>query len=120
MSDVTGAYHHAFGEKTYRLRLTLGGIAKLQGRHGDDLGGLLSGKYAKKEGDMGPAPIPPFGIMLDVVAVALEKGEALPADEAADLADDLMTADRNVFSHVMTAAFPDSVGNEKPPRAKRA
>lgn len=107
MSDVTGALHHQFGGKEYTLRLTLGGIGKLQGKHGNDLGGLLSGKVSD---------VPPFGIMIDMIAVALEKGSKLPASEAADLADDMMTADKGVFERLMKAAFPDASGNAEAPK----
>lgn len=109
MADVTGALHHEFGGRTYALRLTLGGIAKLQGKYGNDLGGLLTGKV---EGT------PPFGIMIDMVAAALEKGERLPADEAADLADDMLTADKRLVEGLMKAAFPEQAGNETAPKAK--
>lgn len=109
MADVTGALAHEFGGRSYSLRLTLGGIAKLQGKHGNDLGGMLTGKV---EG------IPPFGIMIDMVAAALEKGERMPPDEAADLADDMLTADKALVEALMKAAFPEQAGNAKAPKAK--
>lgn len=108
MADVTGALHHDFGGRSYTLRLTLGGIAKLQGKHGNDLGGLLTGI----EG------IPPFGVMIDLLAAALEKGEGIPSDKAADLADDMLTADQGIVQRLMTAAFPASAGNAEAPKAK--
>jgi len=109
MADVTGALTHDFGGHSYSLRLTLGGIAKLQGKYGNDLGGLLTGKA---EGT------PPFAIMIDMVAAALEKGERLPADQAADLADDMLTADKGLVEALMKAAFPEQLGNAKAPKAK--
>lgn len=109
MADVTGALHHDFGGKTYTLRLTLGGFAKLQGKYGNDLGGLLTG---------GIEGVPPFGIMIDIIAAALEKGERISADEAVDLADDMLTADQSIMDKVMKSAFPDQVGNAKAPKAK--
>lgn len=109
MADVTGALHHDFGGKAYTLRLTLGGIAKLQGKYGNDLGGLLTG---------GIEGVPPFGIMIDIIAAALEKGERISADEAVDLADDMLTADQSIMEKVMKSAFPDQVGNAKAPKAK--
>ena len=121
MADATGALHHEFGGHSYTLRLTLGGIAKLQGRHGDDLGGLLSGKYDASEGQ---APkIPPFGIMIDIVAESIVKGEKLPQEDALDLADDMLSADLGLFQQVMASAFPDlrkgtGEGNRKAPKAK--
>lgn len=108
MSDVTGALHHDFGGRSYTLRLTLGGIGKLQGRHGNDLGGLLSG---------GIEGIPPFSLMIDIVAVALEKGERMAPDEAQDVADDIITADQSVFEKLMRAAFPGDAGKAKAPKA---
>lgn len=108
MSDVTGALHHEFGGRSYTLRLTLGGIGKLQGKHGNDLGGLLTG---------GIQGIPPFSLMIDVVAVALEKGERMSSDEAQDVADDIITADQSVFEKLMKAAFPDPSGKRKAPKA---
>src|SRR5690606_10942214 len=103
MADVTGALHHEFNGRGYTLRLTLGGIAKLQAKHGNDVGGLFA------EG--GIEGVPPFGIMIDVVAAALEKGERLPGDEAADLADDMLTADPRLVERLIAAAFPSASGN---------
>lgn len=111
MADVTGALHHDFGGRGYSLRLTLGGIAKLQGKHGNDLGGLLTGTA---EGT------PSFAIMIDMVAAALEKGERLPADEAADLADDMLTADKRLVERLMKAAFPETAGNDEAPKKATA
>lgn len=118
MADVTGALHHKFGESTYCLRLTLGGIAKLQGKHGNDLGGLLSGKFDAVEGQ--PAPIPPFDIMIDMIATALIKGEKMSEAEALDLADDMLTADQALAGRLMEAAFPGQVkeGNGQAPKRK--
>lgn len=111
MSDVTGALHHPFGGRNYALRLTFAGIATLQGRHGNDLGGLLTGTV---EG------IPPFAIMLDMVSVALQKGEGMPADAADNLADDMLTADKSLVDQIVRAAFPETAGNEAAPKkAKR-
>lgn len=111
MADVTGALHHEFGGKTFTLRLTLGGIAKLQAKYGNGLGGMLDGTIRGT---------PPFGIMIDVLAVALEKGQQLPADQAADLADDMLTAGVSLFEELMKAAFPDlaKAGNAKAPKVK--
>lgn len=108
MADVTGALHEDFGGKTYTLRLTLGGIAKLQAKYGNDLGGLLSG---------GIEGVPPFGLMIDIVAAALEKGERISAGDAADLADDMLTADQTIMGRLMKS-FPDQVGNGQAPKVK--
>ncbi|RJE81279.1 hypothetical protein [Paracoccus sp. JM45] len=120
MADVTGTLHHKFGDKTYALRLTMAGLARLQGRHGLDLGGLLSGKFDSADGGNAPALIPPFAIMIDVVAVALEKGERMSAEDAADLADDMLTQDRGLCGAVMQAAFPTPAtsGNGKASKVK--
>lgn len=118
MADVTGALHHEFGDTTYCLRLTLGGIAKLQGKHGNDIGGLLSGKFDAPEGE--PAPIPPFDIMIEMIAAALVKGEKLPEDQALDLADDMLTEDQALAGRLMEAAFPAMAkpGNGQAPKRK--
>jgi len=110
MSDVTGALHHEFGGKAYTLRLTLGGIAKLQGRHGNDLGGILSG---------GVEGTPPFAVMIDTVAVALEKGEGMASEDAAELADDMLTASKTLFESLLRAAFPETAGNADAPKARK-
>lgn len=102
MADVTGALHHQFGGNSYTLRLTYGVLAKLQGRHGLDLKGLLTGKAGE---------VPPFDVMLDVVALSLEKGQKIAAEEAADLADDMLSAEPKIFESLMAAAFPDAMGN---------
>lgn len=111
MSDITGTLHHDFRGKTFALRLTLGGIAKLQGKHGLDLGGLLSGTNTGT---------PPFGIMIDMVSVALVKGGDVAEETADDLADDMLTEDKALIERLMQAAFPeqDAKGNGKAPKAK--
>lgn len=126
MADVTGTLHHHHDGRTYALRLTMGGLAKLQGRHGLDLGGLLSAKFDlpdDREAEDGEAarPIPPFAIMLDVVAVSLEKGERMDPEDAAELADDLLTGDRGLCGAVMQAAFPGAAkaGNARAPGTGR-
>lgn len=111
MADVTGALHHSHEGNGYTLRLTLGGIGKLQSRHGNDLGGILTGQMTG---------IPPFAIMIDMVAVSLEKGEGIGSAEALDLADDMVTADRGLFERLMKAAFPDAVGNGEAKAGKGA
>lgn len=105
MADVTGALHHEFAGRSYCLRLTLGGIANLQGRYGNDIDGMLSGKYDAKEGQR--PPVPPFGILIDILTEALKRGEGMEAKEAAILADDMLTADQNLIQRVLAATFPD-------------
>ena len=115
MADVTGALHHDFHGRAYTLRLTLGGLANLQGRYGNDLGGLLSG---------GITGVPPFGLLLDIVTEALIKGEKMDRDDAADLADEIQTADRGVAIRLIEAAFPpqtnSSAGNRAAPRQRKS
>lgn len=103
MTDVTGTLHHAFGGKSYNLRLTWGVLAQLQGEHGDDFLGQLEVVEGK---------LPPFALMIDIVAKALAKGEKIPEAEAVDLADDMLTADHDLIGKLMAAAFPDAVGND--------
>lgn len=114
MADVTGALHHEFGDRTYCLRLTMAGLGRLQDKHGNDMGGLLSDSAAA---------IPSFSVLVDLAAVALEKGERMAADEAADLADDMLTADPGLSGRLMHAAFPEmfrgAAGNAEAPARKR-
>ncbi len=104
MADVTGTVHHQYGGKEYTLRLTFGVLAKLQAKHGDDLNGMLTGGRSKA---------PSFGIMLDAVSGALAKGGTTGDLEV--LADDMLSADPDLFARLMAAAFPDAVGNDKAP-----
>ena len=117
MADVTGALHHEFQGKSYTMRITMRGLAHLQGLHGNDLGGLLSA---------GGSDIPALRPSLDLVSVALQRGEGIDQPEADDLADEMFTADRTLAGRVLAAAFPDAVaeeapagGNAKAPAAKR-
>ena len=110
MADVTGALHHDFDGKSYRLRLTWGVLADLQGKHGDDFLTRL---------DAGAGKLPPFGLMIDIVAKALARGEGLDDDNVRDLADDMLTADPELVSRLMQAAFPDAVGNGGAATTKR-
>ena len=117
MADVTGALHHEFQGKSYTLRITMRGLAQLQDMHGADLGGLLSG---------GGGAIPFLAPSLDLISVALQRGEGMDKAEADDLADEMFTADRNFAQRVLAAAFPDVVaaapgatGNARAPAAKR-
>lgn len=102
MADVTGTLHHDFDGKSYRLRLTWGVLADLQGEHGEDFLARL---------DAGEGKLPPFGLMIDIVAKALMKGERLAAVDADDLADDMLTGDPELVSRLIQSAFPEAVGN---------
>lgn len=110
MIDPTGALEVEHGDKTYCLRLTMRGIARLQARHGRNLAGLLDGSA----GD-----IPDMAAVLDLVSEALQKGEGIKAAEADDLADELATADPMVVGRILGAAFPDLEGNAPKKGAKR-
>lgn len=116
MSDVTGTLHHSFGGKTYSLRLTLGGIAKLQAVHGLDLGGMLT-----QTEESAQDRIPDFSIMIAILQVALERGGVAP-ELSGDLADDMLTEDVGLAVRVMQAAFPKSQasreGKARAPKAK--
>ena len=105
MADVTGALHHSFGGKEYTLRLSFGVLAKMQAKHGNDLKGLMTGEVGG---------VPPFDVMLDTVSGALVKGGTSEV-AAADLADDMLTADPELFTRLLSAAFPDAVGNVAAP-----
>ncbi|MCL4065343.1 hypothetical protein M3484_01970 [Pseudomonas sp. GX19020] len=119
MADVTGALHHDFRGKSYTLRMTMRGLAQMQEKHGNDLGGLLS-----EGGDK--SAVPPLAPALDLISIALQRGEGLDAEEADNLADEMMTADRNLGGRVLAAAFPDvkaaqeaAPGNARTPATKR-
>lgn len=118
MADVTGALHHEFAGRTYCLRITMLGLAALQDQYGDDIGGLLSGKFDPSE-DGKPAPIPPFRIMVDLVKVALIKGEKMTDDEALELADDMATDQRDLGVLALRAAFPPPAAAGNGPARKR-
>lgn len=119
MADVTGALRHEFGGRTYCLRITMLGLADLQDKYGEDIGGFLSGKFDTPE-DGSPAVIPPFRIMVDMVKVALMKGENMTESEALDLADDMTTANRDLGMLAMQAAFPPEKAGNAPARKRKA
>lgn len=102
MADVTGTLHQDFGGKSYKLRLTWGVLADLQGKHGDDFLSRLEVVDGK---------LPPFGLMIDIVAKSLVKGERMGEGDAEDLADDMLTVDPELVSRLLQAAFPDAGGN---------
>lgn len=111
MADVTGALHHKHGEKTYTLRLTLGGIAKLQGKHGNDLAGVLTGAQA----------IPSFAVLLDIVAESLRRGGDVESEDADALADEMLTVDKKLVERLLHLAFPEAPqGNAPAPKDVKA
>ena len=121
MADVTGVLHHGFEGRSYKLELTMRGIATLQGLHGNDIAGFLTGRYDRQEGDPRPPEIPPIAVMLDTISVALQKGEGLDLDDADALADRMATADRGLFAKVWATSQPEAEpGNVKTPRTKQA
>ncbi len=104
MSDVTGTLRRTHAGREYELRLTFGAIAGLQADHGVDLGGLLS--------EDGITGVPPFGLLLDIVSAALRKGQRdMARPEADELADELLSADPQLFAALLKTAFPDQRGN---------
>lgn len=107
MADITGSLHREFRGRTYTLRLTPLGLARLQADHGNDLGGVLSGAA----GDF-----PPFAVLVGIVSEALKKGEGMAEAEAQELADDMLAADVGLAGAVLEAAFPDQRGNAAAPR----
>lgn len=119
MSDITGTVHHQFAGREYELRLTLGGVSKLQAKHGLDVGGMLSADGANDH------KIPDFGIMIDIVAIALEKGGSCADVDQWDLADDMLTGDKSLAARILQAAFPEAraggggaAGKRVAPKAK--
>jgi hypothetical protein len=108
MIDPTGAVEIQFGGKTYAMRLTMRGIARLQAKHGRTLAGLLDGT----QGDF-----PDMGVVLDLVSEALQRGEGLDSASADDLADEIATADASIIGRIMASAFPDAEGNAQRKKA---
>ncbi|SDW78332.1 hypothetical protein [Roseicitreum antarcticum] len=113
MADITGTIRAVHGGSTYDLRCTMGVLAKLQGIHGPSVGGLLDGSA----GDL-----PEFQPMIDMVSLSLQKASGLPADQADEIADDLITEDQGIVERLLTAAFPEAAseapasGNRKRPK----
>lgn len=111
IASVTGTLHEQHDGKTYDLRLTMGGIAKLQAMHGRNVAGLLDGSA----GDL-----PDFQALIDMVSVALQKGQGMTPEEAASVADDLLSADMEIVQRLITAAFPnatvETAGNVRRPK----
>jgi hypothetical protein len=110
MIDPTGAVEIVFGGKTYAMRLTMRGIARVQAKHGRTLGGLLDGA---------PDDFPDMSVVLDLVSEALQRGEGLDAAAADDLADEIATADATIIGRIMASAFPDAAGNAPKKKAAR-
>jgi len=96
MAQVMGELDATVGDVTYRLRLTMRGIAQLQDEYGLDLEPILG----IKEGHM-----PNFGACLRVVEIALQRYHA---DAGVDAADDILSADMSVFGRLISVAFPDA------------
>ena len=102
MTDPTGAIEVEHGGKTYCLRLTMRGIARLQAKHGRNLAGMMDGTAGN---------FPDMAAVLDIVSEALQKGHGLKADQADDLADEIATADPQIVGLIVNAAFPSAEGN---------
>lgn len=101
MAAFTGELNVAHNGRDLTLRLTLAGLARLQDKYGPDIAGLLDENRSDEE-------ILPFGIMLDVISVSLQKGMRMPEDEAEELADDILSADPDVLGRLLSAAFPSA------------
>lgn len=111
MADVTGTVRASHDGKTYALRLTMRSFAELQARHGANVAGLLDGTAGA---------VPSFAALIDVVSLALQRGEGMAADEADRLADELFTADARLVERLIAASFPDQVGNGQTTKASPA
>ena len=97
MAAVTGTLTHKHGDAEYRMALTMLGLADLQDRFGMDIGGILS--------DTPPA-LPPFRVIVEIVAAGLMRGEGMDRDEALPLADEMTTADKLLWQRVWNTSFP--------------
>lgn len=110
MAAVTGTLTHKHGDAEYRMALTMLGLADLQDRFGMDIGGILS--------DTPPA-LPPFRVIVEIVAAGLMRGEGMDRDEALPLADEMTTADKLLWQRVWNTSFPAPSGNaDAPTKAK--
>lgn len=101
MADVTGTHHIDHAGARYAFRLTMRGIAELQGEFGRDIAGILTAK---------PGDIPDFKAVLRIVEIALAKGSpSLPAEQVPAIAEDLASAD--LVAAILQAAFPAVEGD---------
>jgi hypothetical protein len=104
MENPTGVVLESFGGKDYRLKLTMRGIAELQKKYGKSIGGLLDGTA----GD-----IPDFNPLIDLVSLALQRGEKMKPEDADEIADNMLTADKEIIGRIIAAAFPEAVPGKK-------
>lgn len=112
MSDITGSIIEEINGQRYTLRLTMRGIAKLQGSYGPTINGLLDGKAGS---------FPDFNPLLDLVSIALQKGHGLAEADAEQVADDMVTADQEIIGRILKAAFPEAEpGKTQGKKAKAA
>lgn len=103
MAEPTGTIHEEFDGKTYALRLTMRSIATLQEKHGNNVAGILDGTAGE---------IPSFSAILDLVSLALQRGEGVTAEQADELADDMLSRDQQLVGRIVQAAFPGAGGDE--------
>ncbi|MCW1932611.1 hypothetical protein [Pararhodobacter zhoushanensis] len=102
------------GEKTYKLHMGMSSIADLQEKHGQDA-------LEKLEPPVGAGKswVPNMRIVTDVVLIALQRHHEDEADKY--LVDDLIAANPNLFTDLMTAMNPEQKaapsGNGKRPKA---
>lgn len=97
--NPTGLLTVPFGGRDYALRLTWAGMAQLQDLHPDTVGAMLTGRDV----------VPSMRFALDAVRIALIKG-GTDATAAADIADEMMTADPGLIGRLLGAAFPSDKG----------
>ena len=107
--NPTGLVTVPFEGRDYALRLTWAGMAQLQDLHPDTVGAMLAGRDV----------VPSMRFALDAVRIALVKG-GTDATAAADIADEMLTADPGLIARLLTAAFPPAKdtpsGNEEAPQ----
>ncbi|RNF35389.1 hypothetical protein [Paracoccus methylarcula] len=106
MADITGALHITHDGRELTLRLSMAGLGRLQNQHGPSIGGLL-------DENRGEDQLLNFGILVDAVSIALQKGMRMDSEEADDLADDLVSADQGIVARLLEAAFPEPQVAEK-------
>lgn len=105
MAKMLGEVTASVGGETYRLRLTMRGIATLQDEYGQNLDPILS---------LADGELPHFGVCLRVVELALQRYHP---DAGPDVADDILTQDMGIFGQLLEAAFPQA--EAQPGRGKK-
>lgn len=113
MSDPRGSYTINHRGKDYTLWMGMSVLADLQSKHGQD----VLQKLEAPEG-AGPNWVPDLNIVLDMFRGALKRHHAADIEADPYLVDDILSENKDAFSGLMAAAFPDQA-EAKPGNGKR-